>query len=337
MASPSLSKNWIRRGTTNNIKGTDALSNGQKVIFEISSALSDSGWTCSGSSNSSTSGMDGSNRWSTYTNLVWGTGAHSWIVRRQTAITSKFEICFDLVSSTTCSTITIVISPNNGFGTANGGTDGSTSARPTATDEIVVVNNATWADNIGSFYNTSGYYINAVCTDTLDCVRIFLTTSYTYATCAVMAFFIEKPQNPISSWTNPWIAGITSSLSPGSGVLKNQYDTYNHYNRYDKLFFKPTTTSPVGKLFMATTFTGTRGLFDAYYSISPNSNKISGNYTIYPIALISDTAGTNGVWGEVYDLYFTDNFAGHGDIPTDSSSFMFIDLMMFVMPSQVWR
>jgi hypothetical protein len=331
MASPSLSKTWIRRGTTSNIKGTDALSNGQKVIFEISSALSDSGWTCSGSSNSSTSGMDGSNRWATYTNLVWGTGAHSWIVRRQTAITSKFEICFDLVSNTTCSTITIVISPNNGFGTANGGTNGSTSARPTATDEIVVVNNTTWADDIGSFFNTSGYYINAVCSDTLDCTRIFITTSYTYPTQTVMAFFLEKPQNPISSWTNQWIAGITSSLSPGVSVLNNRYNTY------DSLFFKPTTTSPVGKLFMAVPFTGSQGLYNAYYSISPNTNKISGNYTIYPIALISDTVGTNGMWGGVYDLYFTDNFAVHGDKPTDSSAFLFIDLMMFVMTGQVWR
>lgn len=77
---PTLQKTWIVEA---NVYAT---TNYQTFLLTIVNKLLSYGWTCDGSSNSSTGAMDGVNRWASTANIVRGdssgTNPHSWIVLR---------------------------------------------------------------------------------------------------------------------------------------------------------------------------------------------------------------------------------------------------------------
>lgn len=139
MPAPALVKSW--QFSVDNLipvdTGSAAVNAKQMLAFK--NALLGFGsnpMTVIGSSDGSTSGMDATDRWSAYTNLV----QNSWIVLQDAQVNPKFQICFHLtgtgwVTNVAAATVQITVSRLAGFGTANGGTDGTTSARPTATDE----------------------------------------------------------------------------------------------------------------------------------------------------------------------------------------------------------
>lgn len=280
-------------------------------------------WTCSGSSDNSTSGMDGTDRWINYTNLLWGTGAHSWVVLRQPTIATKFEVCFDL-SNASSHRMTMVISPNNGFGTSNGGTDGSTSARPTATDEIVILNNAVWGDN-PSPWSTVGYKVCVSLSTDGTCTYIYVVSSNYPVTTAVFA----APKNPISAWTTPWIAGIKAA-----GAVSTSSARIIDWNDSALLYFKPTTSSPVGNLFMGATFVNTTTWMET--TAGQNANSVSSNRAFNPITLISNTIGTRGVWGELHDLYFGDPGITLPTTATDNTKWFYVKDFWTYINSTIW-
>lgn len=113
------------------------------------------GYSCSGSSDSSTAGLDGANRVASKANVVSAAAAaHTWVVWKSTA--AGFQVCvdFNTANNWTCS---VVFSPQGLF------SGGSTTARPTASDEIVVRNGLDWLIgnstaklNLTAFHTTDG-------------------------------------------------------------------------------------------------------------------------------------------------------------------------------------
>ena len=108
-----------------------------RTVKDALIAFASTPWTMRYSCNSVTAGAagDGVDRITTNANLVWASAgsAHSWIVLRQTGIATNFELllsCENAHASGT--TLMIVVSPAAGF------TGGTTTARPTATDEVVL-------------------------------------------------------------------------------------------------------------------------------------------------------------------------------------------------------
>jgi len=88
-------------------------------------------WIVSASSNSVTTSI-GTDLWAADSNLVGNSAgsAHSWIVLQQTAISPTYQVLIDMQSTNHFQIV--VRTSHTGFGVANGGTDGSITAAPTA-------------------------------------------------------------------------------------------------------------------------------------------------------------------------------------------------------------
>ncbi len=294
MSLPSKVKTW--QYSNNNAQGNTGtlLGDARATMRQLKNSLITFGtlpWTVRGSSNSVASGMDLTDRWSSDANLVFAAGAHSWIVLRQTGISAKFEFCIDL-NNATQSNATVVVSGAAGFGTANGGTDGSTSARPTATDEIVLLAAATWNGNPGV---TSLFQVHVQQSTDGECTRIYVTQSQVCVTFAVF----DKPQNPISAWSSPWFATFR-----GATTVTTSCALFTQLNDNSIASFKPQSGVVAGNLYFATTFMNSGAAVGQRISVP---HDVSGGRPFTPITLVSDTPGVRGVWGEVYDMYFCDD------------------------------
>ena len=93
-------------------------------------------WTVVGSSDSSSANLSGTDLWVDKDDLVWNTAgnAHSWMVLRNTAIATNFEICIDLSQAASdFDNLTFVYSHTAGFtgGSITGGRSRSLLRRST--------------------------------------------------------------------------------------------------------------------------------------------------------------------------------------------------------------
>lgn len=91
---------------------------------------------------------DGVDRWDTYTDLVWAAsgGAQSWIVLQSTrAITGATLYWLIACQQSGADSNTLYMSTSKlGFSLAAGGTNGSTTLKPTAFDEQIMRNSLPW-------------------------------------------------------------------------------------------------------------------------------------------------------------------------------------------------
>lgn len=114
-ALPSISKAYSTRGNVPFQANGSALLLAQSLWFSLKEHLkntlaggilsgtrhANSVWTVVGSSDGTTAGMDATDRWIAYTNLVWNNSgsAHSWIVLQNTTL--GYQVCIDCVNSVT--------------------------------------------------------------------------------------------------------------------------------------------------------------------------------------------------------------------------------------------
>lgn len=322
MPQPSKTKTW--QYNVNSSQGNTGTRNtdlAQVMYFFKSAAttFASAPWTVSGSSDSSASSMDGTDRWLAYTNLVWSAaGVHSWIVLRQTGIASLFEICIDLNYGDR-ERCTIAIT-TTGFGTAYGGTDGSTSTRPTATDEYAVLTTAAyWTDN----YTTGSQLYKCHCLETSDgqSTRFYVFNANTGK--AVTTFMFEKPQSPISTWTNPWV-----SYTAGSGARTTSTVRIADIN--DVAAFKFKQSSINATAFMGTIFCITSAFCEQ--TAGQVANDVSGEYPFYGVKLYSETQGTIGLVGLLPDLYFGSTALASGDQFDASPSYAWSFINDLIIP-----
>ena len=155
-------------------------------------------WTCVGSSDSSTAGMDNSDRWGSSFDaskvVRSSSGAHSWIVLKSPIALGPYYLCIDLSGTTEVKGN--IITAKTAF------TGGTTSARPTSTDEWSHFGDMNIADNTalpqkihritdadGNFWvllshNTSGIFYfmfglqTLTQTKTLDVTKVITAHSY---------------------------------------------------------------------------------------------------------------------------------------------------------------
>lgn len=200
MSAPTLLKTWQIEG--DNLVPTDSTIyiERKNLLLGIINKLigfASNPMTVIGSNNGTASGMDAVNRWATIADL----NNNSWIVLQQAGINAKFQICFHLNANWTSGVpqLTMVVSRLAGFGTANGGTDGSTSARPTATDEHAqTVQNLTSG---GAVSIAARYYVWQSTDGQMTQVMIRNATAGTWNN----HWFWGKPRNPRALWTNPCV------------------------------------------------------------------------------------------------------------------------------------
>jgi hypothetical protein len=273
------------------------LNTNRDTVFALKNALIDDPsftlpWTVRGSSDSVASGMDAVDRWDTNTDLVWanvGT-AHSWIVLRQTGIDTNFELCLDLTSGAGSGiNMTVAVSPSAGFA------GGSTTARPTATDEVVLLTTAPWGDSI-----EGSRRVHVMTSSDGQCTKIIITNNLNAGTFA----FFGKPRNPLSQWSTPksvfgWKASGSTSVSAA------RFEDWN-----DVALGRALINGTVASLYMGTPMVVTSSVGER--SAGQVAHDVSLLRNFAPIVFVSSTAPVRGKMGEPFDLYFGDKGLAKG-------------------------
>jgi hypothetical protein len=221
MALPVLEKTW-EIDANNAIAAVDKYTDNRTLMLAIVNALIGfvnvpcTVWGSCDSINVSNSGI---NYWTDFTKLVWsGSGAHSWIVINFPGVGTKTAICFDLSQQNSSSeSATVYLSPDNGFGLTNGGTDGTTSARPTATDEITLTTSNVW----GGVNNSIAQKLHLWHSTDGECTRVAVARNGYLP----LFFMIEKAKELLSGWS-----GIVATWTANQSNVSNQATYDNYFN-----------------------------------------------------------------------------------------------------------
>lgn len=333
MALPTLDKTWqfTRTGgasTTNKrlISTGVPLTDQRQALLQIINDMISfplSPWTVVGSANGAGSfGMDGVNRWDGLTKLVFATNtgtAHSWIVLQQSGISTKFQICFDLVNASNLSNadgryMDLYVSGAAGFGTANGGTDGTNTTRPTATDEnpYGTTGNANFIDGGSNVTaHTQETIISTMQSSDGQAFRCLIRLPGSRYS---VYFNCEKPKNPISGWTNPYFGRWTCIVSSSGDqpTYANFNDTSNMRTRVTALG-TPTNTG----LYVGTE--GFSGAMAGQWIVS--RNELLDQWELYPTNLYcTSPSGARGRYGKPFDMWWCSTSLSSGEtFPSDGS------------------
>lgn len=269
------------------VYGSTALEVAQKLMWNLKRSLcrnyndtadtGDGAWAVVGSGNSVTNGLDGVDRWISYSNLVWASAgsAHSWIVLKQTGIASNFQVCIDL-SNASYLNATVVASWSTGF------TGGSNTARPTASDEVVLLSNTAW----GSSSTVYRWRVNTCKTSDGCCTRAYMSYDGEVAS----TWFLEAPKNPVASWTTPAITKI--NVIPTLTTLCNGGISCLHSG----------TLKNFSALSLAYEYSGGLLLLAPFYQ---RPDRAGSWYITSNVGLYSDHILYRGIFGYMYDIWLT--------------------------------
>lgn len=289
MTLPTLEKTW--QFSVNNVANAtgDWLTESKRLMFSIKNSLvnfASSPWTVVRSSNASTYGA--ADYWLSYTNCVWGDGGspRSWIVLAQAGLAGGTGQI--LISLRTDSGggypryYSMYYSPAAGF------TGGTTTSRPTATDEVTVVSADTWDDCT----NTAARVAHVMQTTDGSCTRVFLCNQ---GACRG-GFLIESlGDSPASNHV------VCMNLATHTAITCNTSARF--VGRYSGVNFSA---------YLAMEAYASTRVVDSHsgYSTTFSPSKLP----IEPLYVHSETTGALGYHGRLVDL-----FAGSSSTPTGTT------------------
>lgn len=304
MALPTLEKTW-QYDVNQDLATSGVLATDQRALmFAIKDALVSFGvqpWTVVSSSDSSSAGA--SDYWVDAADLVFaGPGvAHSWIVLKQTGLGTNVQLCIDLINQYDYSVATVILSPNAGF------TGGSTTARPTATDEVTVLSSAAWTGLAAA----ADVKLHVMQSDDGQCTRVVICSQ---SACRGL-WILDKLAD--SSLAIPVVVTMKNGTTTGSTHLTNAYFVGRH-----------STTN-------LTAYCGTE-YYNTTAGVNANSgapSDISGLYPITPLSAWSETTGAKGRLGRFQDLWIgSSSFGLGGTYPATPDSKLFAQFQQFVFP-----
>lgn len=216
MPLPTLDKTWTFPAVNQVVASSGtALKDHRQLLRLIKDALKlgVSGWTMAGSSNALVGAMDGIDRWAADANLVWDAAGnkHSWVVLTSA---SGSQLCFDctpLDGITQGPKLTVVYSPTGVF---LGGSDVN---RPTAADEVVLLNGEQW---IGTDATTPTFQtvFHVIRSDDGEAERVVIH----YNNVPVGFLYLDvAAQSGVGGWPLPFVAGYL-----GASNLTTPQPTY---------------------------------------------------------------------------------------------------------------
>jgi len=316
MALPVLTKTWqISPNNTITSAGSVLLTD-SRVWWTIKEQLIGFGtlpWTVRGSSNGTTAGMDAVDRWVTETDIVknFAGSAHSWIVLRQTGIATNFEICIDANHSAGWLG-TFVVSPSAGF------TGGSTTARPTATDEMILLNTTTWGSQFDGQHQIHAWQSTDGASTIVQVWRSGTNQSLFLLLC--------KPNDPVTGWSNPSFSAVVAN---NGNAIAAPYSTFWTSSGAGPVRGR----APSGIIFI--NFGGeaiTNAGNPAAISLNAAST-FSGEWPFFPIGGSTFTSPNNSRLGVVPDLWWKANAINDGDtFPNNPSVRQFVAAGGFIFP-----
>lgn len=290
--------------------------------------------SCDGSGGAGSFGnSDGVDRWVADANLIWAAAAsnHSWIVLRQTGVAVNYEVCIDL-SNASSNNCTIAVSFTAGFGSLAAGT---ATARPTATDEQVILNNTQW----GSCSSDVATVLHVLKSSLGQSTRVILTRASTNASGPhTTGFWIfELPGNVRAGWTNPsatmaLLGEITSNTSVDTSAL-----TSNAGNTWSRTAGGTNFQS----WWAMEGETAHSVISDTYGAINTAAcvlTDVSQDFPGWPILLYSTTVNARGVNGELVDMWWGIDQTGAANIaqgrsfPATGTLRQFMQFGAFIQP-----
>lgn len=309
MPLPTLAKTWqVSKNNTVPALGTSVATSKRtwRTIKDVMIGFGTMPWTVRGSSNSVAAGMDQVDRWAADSNIVWGTTNRSWIVLRQTGMGPNFEICIDLNGSFE-RWGTIALSFGAGF------TGGAINARPTATDEFVVVS----ANDIHPEGDTQRQ-IHAWQSTDGECFRL--------AMCGTNGipiwWIIEKPRNPRTGWTTP----IIHMLRNSSSFVTN----YTSHGDMRLAYTSGPARARFGSLNALISYTGEQASDGWLATLAPTAtqqNDVDSTWDFYPIGFASNTATFRGRQGMLTDIWWAPSGLVQGDTaPNNAADRQFVKM-----------
>lgn len=306
MSLPTLTKTW-QFDVNNAISATGSVEGDVNALFlaikNAMLAFGSSAWTVV--SNSNGSATSSSDLWSTAADIVHSSGAHSWIVLKQTGMCSgNFQICWDF-NSATAYTGNFIISQNAGF------TGGTTTARPTATDEVVILSNTTLV-YITSDVSTRWSIMQA--SDGTS-TRIFVAHSGAIKS----TLLIETPVNAVSGWSNPHAVLYLPTSAITSGDL---FSSYNWKNKIGSTSATGITLVEGGNSFIATTDTVWGNI----------ANEITNEWPMYPLGFAVNTTGVRGRHGSFCDMWAGSGAISTGDTYPGDGTNQFVQWSYLIFP-----
>jgi hypothetical protein len=354
MALPILEKTWqfaLNLQNTMDGNGTNDL---RKIFLRMKNAMLAMGlspWTVVGSSNASSANMTGTDLLSIPSDIVFGqaiigggpaVNPYSWIVLRQPGLNGGTQVCFGfpvgfgnggINDGLEANFISMAFSPTAGF------TGGSTTARPTASDEILMGQDSSegtyWISESG-FPPTRQYVVHVMQSTDGACTRIIGCHD------GIMSCFIslEALGNSISGWNNPVIETLASiNNSSNSTNLMDQAMWYNTFRPIDSasghgFWAKGNIANPLQLKI------GTEWHHNSEPMIADNYiNEISNEYPLTPIGIhnvdlsgYTASIGERGRYGHLFDIWMSVPLLTSGDNIPSGGSKQFVVVGDFVLP-----
>lgn len=326
MALPDLEKTWYKDLNVEERSSGDGRIDRRRILFNIKDKLCNLPvpWVVAGSSDGSTFGFDGPanggavDRWTDYTAASFddssmdpGKIGVGWVVLRQAAINPKFEILIQCKAANPAGagSCCVWISPTQGFGAVNGGTDGSMNNTdpPTASDRIQILgtsdlSGAPWLDGTNaSSPGEEDFIFNYWQSDDGECTRIFALdcpnriNSTNVVTHNCLSIILEKPKNPLPEWPNPVIAAWTSKTTE---LLQ-----YGDWNTSNINVFGNHPDGGAMKIYFTCEGIGVPINF-AQGLVSRRRHGLTGKFELYPMGLVTIDQGAAGRLGERYDIWW---------------------------------
>lgn len=329
MSLPTKDKTWEFPVVNQNLSTVSDLTANQDAQLQAKDAMISgsltSPWTVIGSSDSVTAAMDGVDRWSTLADVVFDAppNPHSWIVLEQPGIqlpgwSNPLQVCLSCnggTFGTDYSRRSIIISPGDGFGVANGGTDGSTTAEPTATDQWAPFWQQEFLSGSGAMTSMS---IHVLVSDDGEVTRIIYGDHSGSPFCRGWLSF-EMLQNPVPGLAFPFVCRMRGGNSSVAQRINWDLETYtggalrvidpgNLGGRIDQGSFRKEA-----RAIASTLFAGSQEMTPHF----PSPHAITGEYILTKANLISrgeENPGYRGFLGTMYDLYFIGTNAAPEDM-----------------------
>jgi hypothetical protein len=264
-------------------------------------------------------------RWIDEEDLIWRdddtANAMSWIVLRQTGISTKFELlitCEENALTNDGAEIGAWVA-QAGFSAADGGTDGTTTARPTATDErqLLVSTGGYWGS--GPLGSSNAFRFHVMQSSDGECTRVLIFVDEVNT-----GFWLfDKPQNPKSGWTDPYIAVIIgdNNTSTNQCSYAKFHDAANMKGRFS-------TTGTDTDIYLSTEGFGT----NASGENLTTPNQLDGTFEAFEMGITSLTPSFVGRNGEVFDLWYGLTNAETGRYYPDTGTKSYVQVQHMIFP-----
>lgn len=285
MALPTLEKSWNFTVNQATAAGASAVESGQRLVYGIISALVASGWTVKGSSDSVSGAMDGVNRIASYASWIGKNSdstARSWIVLRQ-PLNANMELLIEARAPT-------ATNPERywrlGFSSGGTYTGGSTTARPTATDELVI---GAAAGDAFSISATASHVFHLVQSTDGKSLRLFILSGGLCITTVLLGAIGD----PMQWITGNVVAGLVNANTGGSA----KWDSWGALSPGKALVSGTTQAVFLGTIGWGTASFGPTGILGTVAWMD-------GSWPMLNAVWLCATPPYVGVYGRAVDLWY---------------------------------